>query len=317
MVPTLAASLVIERLSPGHDVTAALADGSMTGTVAFASAPLGEAGGRVSGVLEQVPAGAAADVVVAPVEGDRWVLLRTTDAEVTPVTSVDLTRPVAGLTVDGAVADELGGGAVLDLVALVLAAEAVGVAAWCVDTTAEYAAERVQFGRPIGQFQGVKHRLADMLADLELARAAVWDAARGGPPDETGLAIASATALAVEAAYRIAKDAVQLHGGIGFTWEHDCHRYLRRAMSTRALLPDVHHWRARLVADLSAGVTRSLPVELPPEADEVRAEVRDWLEQLTARPSGRTGTTRSSTTATSCPTGRRPTVGTPTRSPSW
>ena len=120
------------------------------------------------------------------------------------------------------------------------AAEAIGVAQWCVDTAAEYAKARVQFGRPIGQFQGVKHRCADMLARTELARAAVWDAARAVTRyrqrrrrrDRGG------AALAFDAAFANGKDCVQTLGGIGFTWEHDAHIYLRRAMTLHQLAGD-------------------------------------------------------------------------------
>ena len=109
---------------------------------------------------------------------------------------------------------------------------------------AAYAKDRVQFGRPIGQFQGVKHKCADMLGRVELARAAAWDAARAvDDPATRTLAAASAVALALDAAFDNAKDCVQIHGGIGFTWEHDAHVYLRRAMTLRALAGEPTEWR--------------------------------------------------------------------------
>ena len=156
--------------------------------------------------------------------------------------------------------------------------EALGVGAWCVDTAAAHARDRIQFGRPIGQFQAVKHRCADMLATLELARAAVWDAARGGPADEHGFAVAAAAALAPEAAATLAKDCIQVLGGIGFTWEHDAHLYLRRAVASRALLPASVHWQDALTYLARDGVRRELPVDLPAEADGHRDDVRAWLD---------------------------------------
>ena len=132
------------------------------------------------------------------------------------------------------------------LATLLAGAEGLGVADWCVSTAATYAAERVQFGRPIGQFQAVKHRCADMLMSLEMARAAVWDAARAvdeGDP-RWRLAVDIAGALAPEAAFRCAKDCVQVLGGIGYTWEHDAHLFLKRATAMRHLLDPPDRWRA-------------------------------------------------------------------------
>src|SRR5207244_8361332 len=108
--------------------------------------------------------------------------------------------------------------------ATLFAAEAIGSAQWCVATASEHARIRVQFGRPIGQFQGVKHRCAEMLARVELARAAVWDAAAAADDladPGTALAIAAAASLAFDAAFANAKDCVQTLGGIGFTWREN------------------------------------------------------------------------------------------------
>ena len=126
---------------------------------------------------------------------------------------------------------------VRDLAAVLFAADAVGGSQWCVQTASEYAKDRRQFGRPIGQFQGVKHRCANMVGRTELARAATWDAARAvGDAETEGFAAAAAASLAIDGYFQTAKDCVQTLGGIGFTWEHDAHVYLRRAMATRALL---------------------------------------------------------------------------------
>ena len=156
---------------------------------------------------------------------------------------MDLTRRVAEVTVTGAVIPtsrqltDLSTMAVVGLAGVLFAADAVGGSQWCVDTASEYAKDRRQFGRPIGQFQGVKHRCANMVGRTELARAATWDAARAvGDAETESFAAAAAASLAIDGYFLTAKDCVQTLGGIGFTWEHDAHVYLRRAMATRALL---------------------------------------------------------------------------------
>ncbi|HEY3095594.1 MAG TPA: acyl-CoA dehydrogenase, partial [Acidimicrobiia bacterium] len=139
---------------------------------------------------------------------------------------------------------------------------------------AEYAKVREQFGRPIGQFQGVKHKCADMLAETELARAATWDAARAAEePAVAPLTAAAAASLAIDASYRAAKDCIQAHGGIGFTWEHDAHLYLKRATTTRQLLGPTSTWRMRAAEAARGGARRRLAVDLPPESEAVRGEI--------------------------------------------
>ena len=168
---------------------------------------------------------------------------------------------------------------------MLLAAECVGVAAWCVATAAEHALVREQFGRPIGQFQGVKHRCADMLCALEQARAAAWDAARATVgTDQATLAAAVAGALAPEAAYGAAKDCIQVLGGIGFTWEHDAHLYLKRATATRLLIGGAGPWRVESARLALAGVRGAAGVEIPTGAEGGRADVRAFLDDLRARP---------------------------------
>ena len=162
-------------------------------------------------------------------------------------------------------------------------AEAVGVADWCVDTAAEYARVRVQFGRPIGQFQAVKHRCADMLVALEAARAAVWDAARAfDDADEPRLGGGPAAwppPLATEAGFRCAKDCIQVLGGIGYTWEHDAHIYLKRATALRRCCR--RRRRRRPVAAAVAGGrgTARCRIELPAEAEPARARTRELVER--------------------------------------
>ena len=164
------------------------------------------------------------------------------------------------------------------------AAEAVGGAAACVDDAVDYAKQRVQFGRTIGTFQAIKHHCADMLVAAELATAVVWDAARAsadGSADEFSLVAAMAATLAFEPFVHNAQMNIQVHGGIGFTWEHDAHLYLRRALVLNAVLGT-----PRDVEDVTIiagrGTAREVTLELPPEAEQLRAELRVEAQRLAA-----------------------------------
>ena len=274
-----------------------LASGERVGAVAVGSAAaltatVVEGGLRVLGTARPVLGAHLADVVVVPVSTGAdgaftWVVLEIGDGvTVTELASLDPTRRVAELTVDAVVSEAailtgLEAEYVRDVAAVLVAADLVGLAQWCVDTAAAYAKDRVQFGRPIGQFQAVKHKCADMLCRVELARAAAWDAARAvSDPATRTLTAASAAALALDAAFENAKDCVQIHGGIGFTWEHDAHVYLRRSMAMRALAGEPTVWRARAASRALAGDRRPMSVDLGPEADAIRAELRAFLAEV-------------------------------------
>src|SRR4051794_18398532 len=302
-LPTLLAIEVV-RSSTNADARAALLPDLAAGTrvgavVGHAATKLRgtrtDAGLAVTGTGGPVLGAHLADLVVAPVavanevggSDEVWVALEVRNGVTTrELPSVDLTRRVGEVEVDVTLdaAHVLGGvtGAhVADASAALLAGELVGVAQWCVDTAAAYAKDRVQFGRPIGQFQGVKHRCADMLGRVELARAAVWDGARAvDDGDAVELATSAALALALEAAYENAKDCVQVHGGIGFTWEHDAHLYLRRAMAMRSLAGEPSVWRARAARCVLAGERRALHIDLGPDAEALRSELRAFLADV-------------------------------------
>jgi len=301
--PYLATVLAAAVLAEGGDGETAkallpqIAGGTRVATVALTGTLHAEAapgGLRVSGSLEPVLCGVVADVAIVPVVRDDeepvWCVLALDDPAVTVVAldSVDPTRPVARVDVDGALVAPDDSLAVVtttrvaDLAASLLAAEAIGVAQWCVDTASEYAKVRVQFGRPIGQFQAVKHRCAEMLARTELARAAVWDAARAVNDSGNGgaLAIAGAAALALEAAFENAKDCVQTLGGIGFTWEHDAHLYFRRAITLHQLAGSPGHWRERVARLALAGDRRKLALDVGPDAERLRTEVREVIAEV-------------------------------------
>ncbi len=176
---------------------------------------------------------------------------------------------------------------------MLAAAEAAGIATWCSQTATEYARTRQQFGRPIGSFQAIKHLCAQLLCRAELATAAAWDAACAADqaPDELTLAAAAAGALALDAAVDNAKDCIQVLGGIGFTWEHDAHLYLRRALALRSLLGGSAIWRAR-AAGLALGGRRRHPFDgaktsgdnEPSDADQVRAAARVVASAVSATP---------------------------------
>ena len=169
----------------------------------------------------------------------------------------------------------------VDLARLITAAEATGIATECTEQAAAYAKVRVQFGRPIATFQAVKHHCANMLVASELATAAVWDAARAAEEggDQLSFAAAMAAALALAAGDECAQLNIQVHGGIGFTWEHDAHLYLRRATALEAVVDA--EAAARDATDLlRAGTRRVRTIDLPPEAEPMRDEVRAFADRV-------------------------------------
>ncbi len=267
-----------------------LASGEMCGAVAIDAGRLiaepTADGLRVSGTLRPVLSGHLADAIVVPAS-EEWCVLIAGEFTATELESIDLTRRVAEVRVDGAIIPperQLVGSTteqVRELAAVLFAVDAVGGSQWCVDTAADYAKVREQFGRPIGQFQGVKHRCANMLARTELARAAAWDATRAvGEGDLGSLTAASAVALAVESFLETAEDCVQVHGGIGFTWEHDAHIYLRRAAALRQLAGSPSTWKVRAAKLALTGARRRLAVDLPPEGEAFREELRAFLADI-------------------------------------
>ncbi|MBB4853408.1 alkylation response protein AidB-like acyl-CoA dehydrogenase [Mycobacteroides chelonae] len=197
---------------------------------------------------------------------------------------IDMTRStgvlsVAGLDVPASRILDIDRKAITELASVVYGAEAVGVGAWCVETAVEYAKIRVQFGRPIGQFQGVKHRCAQAAVVVEQARAAVWDAARALDHRDSGAGYAGAVArlVAPDAAVSASRDAMQVLGGIGYTWEHDAHLYYRRALAIRGVLGKstvVAHEVAQLAL---RGSTRAVEPELPQESEALRIQIRAEL----------------------------------------
>ncbi|MFN8071808.1 MAG: acyl-CoA dehydrogenase family protein [Mycobacterium sp.] len=188
----------------------------------------GELIGTVAVDRDYVVNGDIADVVLGIEDGR---VVRWTDVTVAPLTPLDPTRRLARITPGGSTVVGPDPG-LADIAAVLLAAEQIGAAARCLDLTVEYTKQRVQFGRPIGSFQALKHRMADLYVAVQSARAVVGDAVA----DLTPVSAALARLAASEAFCTVAGEAIQLHGGIAITWEHDMHLYFKRAHSSAQLL---------------------------------------------------------------------------------
>jgi alkylation response protein AidB-like acyl-CoA dehydrogenase len=181
------------------------------------------------------------------------------------------------------------------LMSTLLSAECIGVARWATDTAAAYAKIREQFGRPIGQFQAIKHKCAQMIADTERATAAVWDAARAidevlatreSAFTESAFEFAAAVAatLAPAAAQHCMQDCIQVHGGIGFTWEHDTNVYYRRALLLAACFGRAADYAQRVVDTATTTGMRRVDIDLDPDTELLRAEIRAEVAALKAIP---------------------------------
>lgn len=212
--------------------------------------------GTVSGRPEPVIYGALADVLVVPC-ADELVAVELAAVERTPEPAMDQTRELAWITLDHAPAQTIGDSAAvnahLDRAALYHSAEMLGAAEAVMNLAVEYAKQRQQFGRPIGSFQAIKHRCADMLVDVEGMRSAVYYAAWaiGADGPEASVAASTAKTWCSDAALRVAESALQVHGGIGFTWESDVHLYLKRVQLDRTVFGDARHHRTRLAEMLT------------------------------------------------------------------
>ena len=308
VLSTALAALIVGRSSgaAAKRWSEELADGAMPCAVALGSnspvnATLGADGGLTvtgdagfaiggdTGVSVLLPADAGDGVVWCLIDGEADGL------EITVADTIDKSRPLARVRCDrvAVAADRVvtgvRDGLVADLAATLAAAEASGIAAWCLRTAVEYAKIREQFGKPIGSFQAIKHLCAEMLCRVEQSGAAAWDAAVAAEDawdadgGELPIAAAVAASLTLDAVVETAKDCIQVLGGIGFTWEHDAHFYLRRATSLRQLLGGSARWRARVTELTRAGARRHLSIDLSGLDDE-RAQIRDEIAELVARP---------------------------------
>ena len=262
----LGASLVIAAGSEQQksELLPAVASGELRLTVAGPLHPGGLApsveadGSQLSGEVATVIDGHTADRLVTLADTDGGPVLFVVDAddvETEPVTSLDQTRKLATVRFDGATGDRLEGEAagawatMLRAGAVALANEQIGGAQQVLDMAVDYAKTRKQFGRAIGSFQAIKHRCAELLVEIESAKSTAYHAARAlasGDADECDIAIPLARSYCSEVYERAAADNIQIHGGIGFTWEHDAHLYFKRAKSTKLLLGGPVEWRKDL-----------------------------------------------------------------------
>ena len=225
---TLAELVLLTAGTPDAEILEGLAAGELIGTV----------------VLDRdyVMHGDAADVVLALEEGR---VLRWTDPTVEPAHAVDPTRRLARLRPGGST--EIGRDpGIADTAAILVAAEQIGAAARCLEPTVEYTKQRVQFGRPIGSFQALKHRMADLYVAVQAARSVVGDAVAAPGPVSASLARLAAS----EAFCTVAGECIQLHGGIAITWEHDMHLYFKRAHGSAQLLGPPREYLRRLEAEV-------------------------------------------------------------------
>jgi alkylation response protein AidB-like acyl-CoA dehydrogenase len=307
LLPTVITSAVVVEAASATGaplVLPGLIDGSMTAAVylgregldVVSRGPDGEL--TVSGSLQPVLGAGTASVVLAPVRDDVavvWCLIDVPGSDgrvhVEPLASLDPTRRVGRIDLESVTVGaerqlgSLTGDRVREIAVTLMAAEHVGGARWCLETATAYAKVRVQFGRPIGQFQAVKHRLADMAVRVEQMTALSWDAAVAvGSGDSGGveLAVAAAGALAFDGYVRCAEECLQLLGGIGFTWEHDLHLHLKRALADRQLLATPESFHHQVAAVAGGGVRRMLAADLPDEAGRIREELSPVIADLVA-----------------------------------
>ncbi|MBJ7339609.1 acyl-CoA dehydrogenase [Mycolicibacterium sp.] len=285
---------LLEGLASGETIAAYAIDSGLTATR--------QGGGLIiRGEVRAVPAAAQASLLVLPVSidsGEEWIVLDADQVEIEPVKSVDPLRPLAHIranaveVADDRVLTNLSRTLARALMSTLLSAECIGVARWATDTASEYAKIREQFGRPIGQFQAIKHKCAGMIAETERATAAVWDAARAIDEVQAGkadsayeFAAAVAATLAPVAAQHCAQDCIQVHGGIGFTWEHDTNVYYRRAIVLAACFGRAAAYPQQVIDVATTTGMRPIDIDLDPDTEKLREEIRAEVAALKALPS--------------------------------
>jgi len=226
------------------------------------AADLAADGNRISASSAFVAHGSAAQLfLVSGASGSWLVRADAPGVTVTAQTTMDQTRPYARVTITGAEGEALADGdagaqAATNAALVVLAAEGLGLAQAALDRTVAYSRDRVQFGRAIGSFQAYKHRLADMMVEIEQARSAVYWAACAVDEgaEDARLAVHAAKSFAADTAFRCASDMIQLHGGIGFTWDHDAHLFFKRARALQTMMGN-GDWHREQIAAMVLGET--------------------------------------------------------------
>ncbi|WAC92112.1 acyl-CoA dehydrogenase [Mycobacterium sp. Aquia_213] len=285
---TALATVVLSEAGTDPDVLSALASGerfaglALEGDVQFDN-------GSVSGTVDFVLGASDGALLLLPA-GGKFVLVDSGSegVQVEPLQAADFSRPLARVVLTSAPATPIDESRerVAELAATVLAAEAAGITRWCLDTAVDYAKVREQFGKPIGSFQAIKHLCAEMLCRAEQAEVAAADAARAaGDSDERQFSIAAAlaAAVAIAAVKANVKDCIQVLGGIGCTWEHDAHLYLRRAHGIGRFLGGAERWLRRITELTQDGVRRRLNIDLT-EVEGQRAELAATVAGIAALP---------------------------------
>jgi alkylation response protein AidB-like acyl-CoA dehydrogenase len=290
---TLTAAVLSERGSETvcNDFLPRLVDGSIVGAVGLNGALSLSDAGSLDGSAGLVLGAELGDVLLLSV-GEDAVLVEREAAGLTieVVKNIDPSRRAGLVTCDGVQVppDHVLRGArgrMRELARILSAAEAAGGARACTEMATDYAKVRVQFGRPIGTFQAVKHHCANMLVATEQATAGAWGGSRSDlEEDEAELAAAIASCLALPAFVYCAEQNIQVHGGIGFTWEHDAHLYLRRANVLLALFGPSDSAREDVTRLMAQGVETRTTVELPPESELIRQEVKRFTDTYRALP---------------------------------
>jgi alkylation response protein AidB-like acyl-CoA dehydrogenase len=292
-LPTVAAALVIDRCAPDSvraGLVPGLADGSTVAALGLNGLVNMESDLTATAQWPAVLGAPDADVLVLAAGEDLIVVEAAAEGiTVTALPSLDTTRSIGSVSMRGAAisADRVLRGAARHartVFRILAAAESVGISWATLDMAVEYAKVREQFGRTIGTFQAVKHHAANMLVDAEQTTAATWTAARADDLDAAWLPAATAAAHAIRAQVSNAQNNIQLHGGIGFTWEHDAHLYLRRARSLSALLTDGDDPLTDLVDAQRAGQTHGVAFSVPPEAERYRAAAAEAATEVRSLP---------------------------------
>ncbi len=292
-LPTVAAGAVIDRCAPDSvraQLLPGLADGSTVGALGLSGSIVVGSDLVVTGESPAVLGAPDASVLVL-VAGDDAIVVDA-DAEgvtVTALSSMDTTRSIGSVALRNVAVPEhrvLRGAArrARTVLRILGSAEAVGISWAAMEMSVEYAKVREQFGRTIGTFQAVKHHAANMLVDAEQTTAATWDAARADDLDSAWFVAAVAASHAIRTQIRNAQCNIQLHGGIGYTWEHDAHMYLRRARTLAAIMGDGADPLFDVVEGQRTGQSHGASFALPEEAEAFRTAARDAVATLRSLP---------------------------------
>lgn len=298
--PVLGTTLVgqvLAQAAGGDEVLAGLTRGDSAAVALTGEITLDEAGarGELGVVLDVVDA----RWLMAPVDDGSWVLISAGGWTAEPEVGIDLSRRGGRACVEATTAQvvrlpDVDSERVRRVLVALAAAEAAGVAQWCLDTAVSYAKVREQFGAPIGSFQAIKQLCSQMLETTESVSAVAWDVGAAARPDvpagEAEYATDVAATVALDGAVSVAQDCIQVLGGIGFTFEHDAHLYLRRAIALRttvaAMTGGAEHSAARLAHRAGTGQRRAPEIDFDGADTEIRATAREAMEAIAKQPAG-------------------------------